>query len=195
MRICPHVKFDAKTSRDTARRPVFQKTQRDAKTRSPALTPVINETLPGTPRPEYTIPLILYFPLNKKSREFPHFCLPGQGIQQAEKPRRPVRQRGKHPFRISVQLRNRFVGISVIGKKDSAPNSRFQHRTGEAKDSPISRRRMLQRFPGGKPGIDLSRMGRVPASGNSDAYGAGRETIPDNSLLTGMPILFSLLPR
>ena len=78
MRICPHVKFDAKTSRDTARRPVFQKTQRDAKTRSPALTPVINET-PAGHKPNQSTQYHLYctFPLIKSQGNFLIFVYGG----------------------------------------------------------------------------------------------------------------------
>ena len=87
MRICPHVKFDAKTSRDTARRPVFQKTQRDAKTRSPALTPVINET-PAGHKPDQSTQYHLYctFPLIKSQGNFRIFVCQGREFSRRRNP-------------------------------------------------------------------------------------------------------------
>ena len=119
MRICPHVKFDAKTSRDTARRPVFQKTQRDAKTRSPALTPVINET-PAGHKPDQSTQYRLYctFPLIKSQGNFLIFVYGGGTEVRRTQTKIRAAQTGSAEIMVyayRLDAANRQIGICRAG--------------------------------------------------------------------------------
>ena len=119
MRICPHVKFDAKTSRDTARRPVFQKTQRDAKTRSPALTPVINET-PAGHKPDQSTQYHLYctFPLIKSQGNFLIFVYGGGTEVRRTQTKIRAAQTGSAEIMVyayRLDAANRQIGICRAG--------------------------------------------------------------------------------
>ena len=129
MRICPHVKFDAKTSRGTARRPVFQKTQRDAKTRSPALTPVINET-PAGHKPDQSTQYHLYctFPLIKSQGNFLIFVYGGgTGVRQTRKKSAPPGWEARKSWFMHIgltQQRDKLVFGGPSERVIANPNSR-----------------------------------------------------------------------